>query len=635
VSKTRRRSTLGSPRIVFSPENGEVFGLAVRELVDGLGAMIGAPPAKGASKRIDPKKIRIDLGGEAVPDQPDNRAADASRGHGVHEVLPDDRFSIVRPAEASIVLSGASERALLHAVCSLLERLGARFPLGRPAEFPRIEPAMLRAVKPYQVAPAFARRAFVSDIMTWHYDDADRLELHLSHDREFIPWMARHGINAFSYIRHARDSRLKIGELLALFRERGIGCEYGGHVLQLLLPRERFESHSEYFPMSGDGKRMERGNLCVSNRAALEIVREGALGYVRENPEIELLHVWGADVWQGAWCRCSECAGLSPQLQYLKAVNAIAEALAAKGGGRPPVAYLAYHDTLEPDPRLKPLANVWFEWAPRERCYSHAIDDPSCETNPRCLEPLKRYIDLFEGRGHVFEYYADAVLFGGLGFATPSVIVRDLRAYRALGLNSISCLTFGAYSVLAYPVNLETFVRAARSPDFDPETMTADVAHALHPVCAPEMAKAYRAVARASAMTLGYGDVMRPVMDSGRAVRKRTQLIEAVLSFRKAIEAADYVIQNSSEPLACAERELWKYSTEALDGIAEYLTALAENGAARREKGEAAVSGIAGAIEHIRTLDRAIKGAWGAYDLEHLRKIWLSSMRRRLGDSQA
>ncbi len=109
---------------------------------------------------------------------------------------------------------------------------------------------------------------------------------------------------------------------------------------------------------------------------------------------------------------------------------------------------------------------MWFEWAPRERCYSHAIDDPACEINPRYLESLKRYLDIFDGRGHIFEYYADAILFGGLGFATPAVVASDLRAYRRLGITSISCLTFGAYSVMAYPVNLEAFVRGSRRSGF-------------------------------------------------------------------------------------------------------------------------------------------------------------------------
>ncbi len=71
--------------------------------------------------------------------------------------------------------------------------------------------------------------------------------------------------------------------------------------------------------------------------------------YVHDYPENELLHIWGADVWRGAWCRCGQCRELPPQLQYMKVVNAIAGALAAEAKA-PPIAYLAYHDTIDPLP---------------------------------------------------------------------------------------------------------------------------------------------------------------------------------------------------------------------------------------------------------------------------------------------
>ncbi len=576
--------------------------------------MAGEKIVPQSSREIGAKRIQLESGRAARIPSPS---------------LTGDSFAISRTAE-TITLDGGSDRAVLHAVYDFLERMGARYPAGSEPELPRIDPAMLRAVEPRKVEPAFARRAFVSDLMTWNYSFPDRLEQHLAHDRRFIPWMAARGINAFSYIRHAHDTRLRIDDLMPLYRERGIAPEYGGHVLQLLLPRERFEANPEFFPADAHGVRAARGNLCVSNPRALALVRDNALEYVRDYPEGELLHIWGADVFEGAWCRCTDCKGLAPQLQYMKVVNEIARALESGG---PPVAYLAYHDTIEPDPALKPEPNVWFEWAPRERCYSHAIDDPACETNPRYFESLKRYLELFDGRGHIFEYYQDAILFGGLGFATPSIIARDLRAYRALGLSSISCLTFGAFSLFAYPVNLNAFVRGTRSPDFDPGAALADTAAERHPACASEMAEAYRLIERASAKVLTYGDVMRPPAAPAKAARIRAELAEAAQLVRGAIEAANRIARETGAPLVHAERDLWEYGFEVLSGIADYAGARASTGAERKEKGAAAIARIEKASDHLRGIDLAIKGTWGAYDFEMFRELWLAGLRRGLEPS--
>ncbi len=596
--------------------------LASRELSSGLSAMLGKSVATSRDPSITKPEMRVELGD----------AAKSARA-GIAQ-LDGDSFEVSREGGDAgvIVVCGGSERALIHAAADLLEKLGARFPVGAAPAYPRIEAVQLGAIEPYRVTPTFARRAFVSDIMTWNYNFADRLELHLKHDREFIPWMARRGINAFSYISHAHDTRLKIDEIAPLFSDYGIDAEYGGHVLQILLPRDRFEKNPDLFPADDDGVRMARGNLCVSNREAVNIVRDGALSYVREHPENRLLHIWGADVWRGAWCRCGQCRELAPQVQYMKVVNEIASAL-ENDASAPPVAYLAYHDTLEPHAGLKPLANVWFEWAPRERCYSHAIDDHDCEINPRYLESLKRYLEIFDGRGHVFEYYTDAILFGGLGFATPAVIAGDLRAYRALGITSVSCLTFGAYSVMAYPVNLEAFARGSMNPDFEPAQTLADVVAGRHPGCASEMTAAYRAIERASKLVLDYGDVMRTVMPPAKAARKGDELKEAALAFDEALAAADRIGRAIAHPRADAERDLWRYSADVLGALSEYLGAKAETGAERQRRGKAAIDQIATAIERIRGIDLEMKGTWGAYDLEWIRELWLNGLRRGLDEN--
>jgi hypothetical protein len=607
------------PHVRYSATGGEVAGTAARDLSRGLGMMLGSEVEASADVALPRTEIRIDLGRTVVS------------AHAAPVANEGDSFDISREGDParSIVIRAASERGLIHAAANLLEKLGAKFPPGVAPSYPRIDPARLGALEPWRVTPAFTRRAFVSDIMTWNYNLPDRLDLHLRHDREFIPWMARRGINAFSYIRHAHDTRLKIDEVAPLLREHGRSVEYGGHVLQQLLPRDRFDAHPEYFPAGDDGVRAALGNLCVSNPDAVALAKEGALAYVHDHPENELLHIWGADVWRGAWCRCGQCRELPPQIQYMDIVNAIAEALVTDPNA-PPIAYLAYHDTIEPHPGLKPLDNVWFEWAPRERCYSHAIDDPACEINPRYFESLKRYLDIFNGRGHVFEYYADAILFCGVGFATSAIVASDLRAYRRLGITSISNLTFGAYSVMAYPANLEAFVRGSRAVGFDPAAALDETAAGRHPQCAPEMAAAYRAVERASKLCLDYADIMRLVMPPEKAARKRVELREAALTFNEAIAAADEIASSANTRLAEAEKDLWRYSSDVLAGLSDYLGALEQTGIHRQAWGTAAITRITDAIGRIREIDPEIKGTWGAYDLEWIRELWLRGLQRGL-----
>lgn len=600
--------------------SGEVGAIAVTHLKGGLGAM-GAPIVALIDGELRAPAIRIDWGND-------------TEDSGPPPELHDDSFAITRCGANSIRIDAGSERGLIHAAADLMEQLGAQFPPGAPPIFPHLDRAQLATLKSHVVAPTFKRRAFVSDIMTWSYTTADRLALHLEHDREFIPWMARRGINAFSYIRHAHDTRLRIDEIASLLAAHGIDAEYGGHVLQILMPREAFEKHPEYFPADEGGNRQQIGNLCASDPGAIELVRENALKYVRDFPENSLLHIWGADVRGGAWCRCSRCRELAPQRQYMEVVNAIADALGADATA-PPVTYLAYHDTIEPLAELRPRPNVWFEWAPRERCYVHAINDAACEINPGYLDSLKRYLDLFEGRGHVFEYYADSILFGGLGFATPGVIAADLRCYRALGIESISCLTFGAFSALAYPVNLEAFVSGTRSADFAPEAGLAAVAAGRHPRCAARMSDAYRAMARASHLVLDYGDVHRVMRFANlKRARKRKELSQAAAAFAEAIAAADSIASDARDPIVESEKDLWRYSRDVLGGLSDYLAALEDSGKDRKSRGEAAIAKVNAAIEHIHRIELPLKGTWGAYDLEWLRELWLRGLRAGLEAEQ-
>src|SRR5438445_292126 len=142
---------------------------------------------------------------------------------------------------------------------------------------------------------------------------------------------------------------------------------------------------------------------------------------------------------RGSPSACRRCARLAPSDQALLVCNAVADALA------PDVRlfHLAYHDTLPPPESVRPAPGVSAEFAPRERCYAHPLDDPACVTNRPYRQAFERHLEHFAGRVHVFEYYGDAILFGGCAVPLVDVCGRDLEYYRRAGARGVSCLTFG------------------------------------------------------------------------------------------------------------------------------------------------------------------------------------------------
>ena len=153
------------------------------------------------------------------------------------------------------------------------------------------------------------------------------------------------------------------------------------------------------------------------------------------------------------------------------------------------------------------------------------------------------------------------------------------------------------------------------------------------------MAGAYRAIARASAMALTYGPVMRPPLEPAGAPRRRTRLLKAAAAMREGMAAAEAIIEDgaresggAARPEVGAERDLWEYSAEALQGVAQWLEARTLTGADRRATGAQAIEKVDRAIRHIHEIDSALKGTWGAYDSERSHMLWLEGLRRRLDE---
>ena len=120
--------------------------------------------------------------------------------------------------------------------------------------------------------------------------------------------MAKSGANTFFFIRHPFDTQLTIPELLPDFERRGIEVEYGGHVIPLLLPRDEYIAITRSTSRKHPTARVPITAISApAAPGALATASANAVHYVREHPEMRAVHIWGADLWRGGWCRCAGC----------------------------------------------------------------------------------------------------------------------------------------------------------------------------------------------------------------------------------------------------------------------------------------------------------------------------------------
>src|ERR1700719_1460497 len=79
-------------------------------------------------------------------------------------------------------------------------------------------------------------------------------------------------------------------------------------------------------------------------------------------------------------------------------------------------------------------------------------------------------------------------------------------------------------------------------------------------------------------------------------------------------------------------RPRYAFAAGASWRAAQWLEARTLTGADRRATGAQAIEKVDRAIRHIHEIDSALKGTWGAYDLERSHMLWLEGLRRRLDE---
>ncbi len=434
-----------------------------------------------------PPLIQLRIGERWADTLPEPRPALAPEGYRLH-IGPD-----------AITVVGGSPKGTLNGTYSLLLSIGQRWPLAAPDPLSESQPARLELKECNETEePSFPRITFFQDVRTLRdYSEEALAATQTQNDLDLILWMGRHRMTGLF------SNHPDLPTPWSDATRRGVKRQAGGHLLPRLLPRELLATHPEYFPMDALGRRFP-GNVCASNPDALKVMSENARRYVEET-HADVLHLWGEDALEGRWCACDSCRRVSVQDQYLRVVNAVAEAL-EKPFPDLQVTYIAYHDTLSSPLTGIPRPNVALLFAPRSRCYRHSLADATCSRNAAIYEALEEHRRRFGvGRLHTFEYYGDALLWCGAALVLPRLIVDDLRTYHRLGVSDAGCLMFGGYSWFSHPLNLYTFSRSAWDLSLSAESLTESFVRAVTPGAEDAMLRYYH-----------------DLEDAGRALVERT-----------------------------------------------------------------------------------------------------------------
>lgn len=350
-------------------------------------------------------------------------------------------------APGGIALAAATGKGLLNAVYDLAEQLGFLFLMpGEAGEWAPV-PGSARpqlSLGAQRRNPRFPWRGVFGGANTLPYSTEE--------------WLRYHAKLRFNAVAH-----LPGDEFIPLAQELGMRVETGGHGMAELLPRKLFDEKPELFrmfqPEDFSGKRLSDSNFCGTNPETQRLVKQNyrkqALAANKQG--VYAIHAWADDLPAGGWCMCSRCRSLSPTDQAMLAMRLQAEVLREEELPlRVPV--IAYHDTMYPGAFVKAPKEGFLLYAPRERCYGHALNDPACARNRWYLQGLAAWTAKFKGidDAHTFEYYFDQILFRGLYPFIPNVILGDAAAYEKAGIQSHMALQVGG-PVIAPEYNMLLF----------------------------------------------------------------------------------------------------------------------------------------------------------------------------------
>jgi hypothetical protein len=368
------------------------------------------------------------------------------------DCLQADGF-IVRSVGRDIVIVGKGSRGTLYGSYAYLEHLGARwyFPGQDYEVIPRARVDWGKSVD-ISESPTFPKRI----LFYWPH--------HYTRIEDWIDFSAKTRLNriAFHYTWPARDWYIGLRpRILPELKKRGLEIEVAGHFLSSFLPRTLFKDHPEWFRLNQNGQRTNDFNLNPFSAEAMDYLASGVVKQFSQMPEANLIHLWADDIEGGGWSHEPGKEDYTASDQALLVTNHLVRRL-RESLPKANLAFLAYHDTVFPPRIVKPEPGVIYLYAPRERCYGHALDDALCPLNVKYARALEQALPSFgSANAEVFEYYVDQILYENLtNPPLPDVMSVDARYFQSLGIPAVGALMTNTSEFFTPMANMFLYPRA-------------------------------------------------------------------------------------------------------------------------------------------------------------------------------
>jgi len=272
-----------------------------------------------------------------------------------------DGFSI-RVRSHRVDLNAKESRGFLYAAYTFLEQAGCSF----------FYPGTKEQVVPKKATLTFAQGVFIHNPILEHRGLApyglDRNSIEAG--RDFIDWMAK---NKFNYIlvseNRPSDSdgpangsvwKEVTKELLPELQQRGFIIEMSEHCTPVFFPRTLHKQHPEWFALNDGVRKLGpppySGQMCYSNRDAVEYYGNALADYAGKHPEFSVIGTWPLD--GGRYCECEQCKDPNT---YFNASKRVAE-IVKKVRPDITVEYLAYNDQFTAPKMDRLPANMSVLW---------------------------------------------------------------------------------------------------------------------------------------------------------------------------------------------------------------------------------------------------------------------------------